>query len=263
MNDPQDLIAGSSDNISAAAPAPVNMDIKTFEAKIRTLAQANLPGPNYLQWIDLFHKKIEPKNYLEIGIASGGSLARIRPETRSIGVDPAFNIQHTIQSPTRLYRETSDDFFKKHNATKLFGSPVDLSFVDGLHTFDQTFRDVVNVSRHSHDKTVILVHDVLPLHEIIARRDRVTNFWTGDVWKIGWMLKELMPGVEFKTIPTYPSGLMVLKNVVGHQIDPESWLTLEMEVMARPFPSNAPELKDVVNLDALPPDELFAWALGA
>lgn len=236
------------------------------ERKIRETARNTFAGPIYYSWLARFHRESQALNYLEVGIASGASLARIPVSTNAIGIDPAFNIQNTIQAPVRLFRETSDDFFENHKPEELFGGKIDLSFVDGLHTFDQTFRDIVNVGKYCHDTSIILVHDVAPVHEVVARRERVTNFWTGDVWKIGWMIKELLPKTEIWTIPTYPSGLMVLKNIAAddqpHKIDPDAWKALEADVMARPFPRTGQELAEIINLKPAPEEELFAWALG-
>lgn len=240
------------------------------ERQIRSVAQKSFPGPNYLAWLDAFHRYGRPRKYLEIGVASGGSLSRIGTGTLAIGIDPAFSIQTTIQAPVRLFRETSDAFFEKRDAVTLFGGHVDLSFVDGLHTFDQTFRDIVNVGRCCHDKSIVLVHDVAPVHEVIARRDRVTNFWTGDVWKIGWMIQQLLPKTEMWTIPTFPSGLMVLKNLKANfvtsdgsatDVNKEAWSDLEADVMARPFPATGQQLAEIIGLKPAIPNELFAWAL--
>ena len=266
MPDNQDYISTAPVDEALSPGSSPQQSIKNLERIIREQAKKTFPGPNYLSWLDAFHQKLAPKHYLEIGIASGGSLARIASKTHAIGIDPAFNIQHTIQAPVRLYRETSDAFFEKRDPIELFGGSIDLSFVDGLHTFDQTFRDIVNVGRSAHDKTIILVHDVAPLHEAVARRDRITNFWTGDVWKIGWMIKQLLPYTEIKTIPTYPSGLLILKGIARNDqaknIDKKTWATLEKDVMERPFPKTGPELAEIINLKPAPADELFAWALG-
>ncbi len=149
----------------------------------------------------------------------------------------------TLEAPCRLFRETSDTFFASRDATALFGQPVELAFVDGLHTFDQTFRDIANIARHCDSDSVVLVHDVFPVHAKMALRDRAMPFWTGDVWKIAPMITALMPEVEMLTIPTYPSGLMVLKNLAGSRdIDPERWRSLEAEMMATSFPENLQEL---------------------
>ena len=191
----------------------------TFESEVRQMAQSAFPGPNYLSWFQDILSKAEAKTYLEIGVASGSSLARVPGAVQSIGVDPSFAIKNAIRSPVRLYKETSDAFFARRNPTRIFGKPIDVAFVDGLHTFDQTFRDIVNVGRHCHSKSLVLVHDVAPVHARIATRERTTKMWAGDVWKIGWMIKSLLPKAEIWTIPAYPSGLMVIKNIHDNLFD--------------------------------------------
>ena len=243
-------------------------NLNGFEDRVRQRAKQAFPGPNYLEWLQKLHLHLKPRRYLEIGVASGGSLSRIGADTLSIGIDPAFNIQHTIPAYTRLYRETSDAFFESHDATDLLGGKIDLCFVDGLHTFDQTFRDIVNVADHCHDKSIVAVHDVAPIHEVVARRDRITGFWTGDVWKIGWMIKDLLPNVEIWTIPAYPSGLMILKNLNKSKsengklfcdADSIRWAELEKKVAERSFPQNGQELADIVNLRPTSEAALFSW----
>ncbi len=232
---------------------------EAFDAQIRREAQKQFPGPNYLSWLRGFHARLAPKTYLEIGVASGGSLAYAGPETNAVGIDPAFSISHTLAAPTRLFRETSDAFFAARDPVALLGGRLDLAFVDGLHTFDQTFRDIVNVARSCHDGSVVLVHDVAPLHEAVARRDRVTRFWTGDVWKVGLMLRGLLPGVGIWTIPTYPSGLMVLKGLAGQTVDAAALAALQGEVMEKPFPASGAELAEIIGLRPATMEQVLEW----
>ncbi len=51
-----------------------------------------MPGPIYDAWLERIHDRLQPRTYLEIGIATGHSLSRVHPETHVIGVDPAFEI---------------------------------------------------------------------------------------------------------------------------------------------------------------------------
>src|SRR6266571_135579 len=52
------------------------------------LASLDLPGPDYLEVISMFHSPLRPRAYLEIGVESGQSIALARRETRAIGIDP-------------------------------------------------------------------------------------------------------------------------------------------------------------------------------
>lgn len=85
-----------------------------------------------------------------------------------------------------------------------------LAFIDGLHLFEQVLRDFINIEKYASAKTVVLIHDCFPPTEISARRDRVTDFWTGDVWKIIPCLKDARPDLQINVIPTIPSGLGII-----------------------------------------------------
>ncbi len=99
-----------------------------------------------------------------------------------------------------------------------FGQPaIDLAFIDGLHLFEQTLRDFINVERHSGPQSVVLVHDCLPVDEISAARHRETAFWTGDVWKLVPALQCWRPDLEIRTIAARPSGLAMITH-----LDPSS-----------------------------------------
>ena len=71
---------------------------------------------------------------------------------------------------------TSDKFFL--NNKKFF----DIIFLDGLHTYEQTIKDIVNSLKFLNNNGVILVHDCLPKkYGIIV--PRMYGHWNGDVWK--------------------------------------------------------------------------------
>ena len=72
---------------------------------------------------------------------------------------------------------TSDEFFL--NNKKKF----DLIFLDGLHTYEQTIKDIKNSLRFLNSKGVILVHDCLPKKIWNQIVPRVYGHWNGDVWK--------------------------------------------------------------------------------
>lgn len=230
------------------------------EAAIRALAQQRLGAPDYFAWLDRLHGLMRPATYLEIGIAQGRSLARVRPPTAAIGIDPFFRLANSIAAPVRLYRTTSDAFFAEHDPAAILGAPIDLAFIDGLHTFEQTFRDIVNVARFCHEGSVIAVHDVLPVDEIITRREAETDFWTGDVWKVAPMVGALMPQAEMLTLPAHPSGLMLIRNAAAAApISRRHWIEAEAELMARPFPESFEALWAEVGAERLDEAGLRRW----
>lgn len=178
---------------------------------------------DYYDVMDILHRKTNPKTYLEIGVAQGRSMALSRKGTVSIGVDPDTGAKerifyHSPENDPQLFRLTSDDFFLTCNLSELMGQPtVDLVFLDGLHLFEQTLRDFINVERFANSDTVVLVHDCLPVNALVAERNRQSGFWLGDVWKIIPCLKAIRPDLDIVTLPVKPSGLAVIRN-----LDPSS-----------------------------------------
>ncbi len=179
-------------------------------------AYATMPGDHYRDLLHSFHDWLQPGVYLEIGIESGRTLSLARPPTKAIGVDPKPDLQYTFQASTQIFELTSDEFFSAHEVRQQFGA-VDLAFLDGLHLFEQTLRDFLNIEQQANRNGVILIHDCLPLHPLVAQRDPQTEFWTGDTWKVIPILKQYRPDLEVFTIASAPTGLGVVTC-----LDPES-----------------------------------------
>jgi len=87
------------------------------------------------------------RSYLEIGVETGVTFDRVRVAERT-AVDPIFlfDITQHASEDTIFAQTTSDEFFAGLPAAKQY----DLIFVDGLHTFEQTYRDLCNCLLHSH-----------------------------------------------------------------------------------------------------------------
>lgn len=186
------------------------------------LARLRMPGDDYLTWLQRLHRALKPDTYVEIGVSTGNSLALAEPPTLAIGIDPEPMAGSTLKADTYLCAGTSDDFFSRDGARALAGHTVKLAFVDGLHTFEQSLRDFINLEAHCGDRSVILLHDTVPLDEPTQRRERVATFWTGDVWKIVVALRTYRPDLDVFTIATQPTGLTVVT-----RLDPASRVLAE------------------------------------
>lgn len=155
--------------------------------------------------------------YLEIGVDTGVSFIPIRAR-RKWGVDPGYTLTRKRRFKyamfsllhikiERLFRVPSDDFFDtQKRLLRKFG--IDVCFVDGLHTYEQSLRDVTNALEYLNPGGVILVHDCNPGTKIIATpADDIqemikkaisgwTGAWSGDVWKTIVNLRSLRSDVE-------------------------------------------------------------------
>tara|TARA_R110002110_G_scaffold138452_3_gene324335 strand:- start:4418 stop:5014 length:597 start_codon:yes stop_codon:yes gene_type:complete len=122
--------------------------------------------------INYLIKRHNYKSYLEIGVNTpaqpGYNWVGVEVENKH-GVDP--NVDTTFKVP-------SDEFFEKHVNQK-----YDIIFVDGLHIYEQAYRDIINSLSNLNEGGTIVVHDCNPIEEITQRRERASDAWHGDVWK--------------------------------------------------------------------------------
>lgn len=174
---------------------------------------------DYYDLLAELHAVCRPRVYLEVGVATGKSLALLQQETRALGIDPASAelsslLYHSPVNTPQLYKMTSDDFFASHDVRHEMGrSCFDLAFIDGLHHFDQVLRDFIHIEQFAEANSVVLIHDCLPVDPRVATRERATSFWTGDVWKIIPCLKSVRPDLDVVTLPLSPAGLAVVRGL--------------------------------------------------
>jgi len=111
------------------------------------------------------------KTYLEIGVNTpkqpGYSHDSIQIAIKE-GVDP--NVDTTYKMP-------SDVFFKENT------NKYDIIFIDGDHTYEQCYRDIINSLDILNEGGTIVVHDCIPHNELTQRVPRETDAWHGTCWK--------------------------------------------------------------------------------
>lgn len=160
------------------------------------------------------HELLQPRTYFEIGVDIGKSLTLSR--TRSIGVDPFYQVTRELMCDVHLVRATSDEFFSRRHPLAHFDEPViDLAFIDGMHLAEYLLRDVMNTERYTHAASVIVLDDMLPENDNEAARDRagaglMGRRWAGDVYKIIASLREHRPDLVCLEVDTAPTGTVVL-----------------------------------------------------
>ncbi|OGB87661.1 hypothetical protein A3J44_06260, partial [candidate division WOR-1 bacterium RIFCSPHIGHO2_02_FULL_45_12] len=149
--------------------------------------------------------------YLEIGVAHGDCFLYVDAPTK-IGVDPYLKLKQPkksiwsfrkISQTNNTYCEISSDAFFESTASTLIKEGIDVALVDGLHTHEQSLKDVINCLKLLKDNGVIVMHDCNPSSEIAANplnpyehgeRLGVPNWkgpWNGDVWKTIAYLRSL------------------------------------------------------------------------
>jgi hypothetical protein len=143
-------------------------------------------------------------NYLEIGVERGWCFSGIRAK-RKIAVDPELKLSPRRRrrselgaTHTHFFEQPSDDFFAQQHEL-LAANPIDVALIDGLHTFEQTLRDIENVLKHLRRNGTIVVHDCNPKQASVGypaanyaefRRAYPWRLaWSGDVWKAVALLR--------------------------------------------------------------------------
>lgn len=141
--------------------------------------------------------------YVEIGVENGATLRAVQA-ARRIGVDPQFlgrrmRVKLGVSRVKRALRLRNGDLLFDMPSDKFFASeqqllrrhPIDVALVDGLHTAEQSLRDIEHCLRYGAQSSLIVVHDCNPQSECAAlptlgvalRHPEFTGEWNGDVYR--------------------------------------------------------------------------------
>jgi len=202
----------------------LEVDPAEFETHI-CLADITLPGERYGDHLAHFHRWLKPEVYVEIGLETGKTLCMAEYSRVAIGIDPVPLIKVEFTTPTKIFPLRSDDFFEMFDLAEEMKQPTfEFAFLDGLHVFEQTLRDFMNVEKFSTPQTVVVIHDCLPLNKFTSAPERKSHFWSGDPWKIIPCLKKYRPDLEVFVIPAAPTGLgVVTKMDASSTVLEENW----------------------------------------
>jgi len=169
-------------------------------------------GLDYLEVLKTIHLELRPETYLEIGVHEGKSFRLAT--CHAIGVDPAMKMEQSPDRDESLIHLASDEFFESDPS--LMKQAPDLIFIDGMHLFEFVLRDFMHCERVANSTTLIVIDDVFPNHPRQAQRERLTNIWTGDVWKIYECLKRHRPDLFLLPIDTRPTGMLLIAGLSPH-----------------------------------------------
>ena len=139
---------------------------------------------NRVALVNLLVAKFQNCAYLEIG-CNLNILFDSVPCIDKMGVDPVVGGN---------VRQTSDEFFQENS------KQFDVIFIDGLHTYEQTHKDVVNAIKCLKPGGWIALDDLLPRTWIEHHVPSISpGAWTGDIWKVAIELANTS-GVDFKVL---------------------------------------------------------------
>lgn len=162
------------------------------------------------------------QRYLEIGVRDGATFFHVDMPLK-VGVDPAFlfDTNAHAQSGTYFFKEASDKFFaslsqSNHPLSADFAQNdairFDIIFLDGLHTFEQTFRDFENSLFCAHEKTIWIIDDTVPSDTYSCLPDYEKSLrvrkeaglagkqWHGDVFKTVFAIHDRHPEYSYCTL---------------------------------------------------------------
>jgi hypothetical protein len=143
--------------------------------------------------INLIIEKFKYKTYLEIGVKNPASNFDKIKIAQKDGVDPSWRRNPVTGNK---YEMTSDKFFKK------FKKSYDIIFIDGLHYYVQTDKDIHNSLDCLNPNGTIVLHDCNPIEKVMQNQPRTVSRWTGDVWKTIFKLRCQHPDIQIFTVDT-------------------------------------------------------------
>lgn len=123
---------------------------------------------NRISFINTAVQNFKNCRYLEIGCESNICFDSISAKFK-IGIDP-------IQGGN--IRTSSDEFFLNNKIN------FDVIFIDGLHTYEQVRKDVINSIKFLTIGGYIFIHDLTPRNFMEENVPRLQAVWTGDIWRI-------------------------------------------------------------------------------
>lgn len=169
--------------------------------------------------------------YLEVGVQDGVTFHAVKAATK-VAVDPFFRFPVKNRDPAASYFETtSDAYFSTLNRR----SPkFNVIFLDGLHTFEQTLRDLLTAIDYLQSDGVIVIDDVIPssyhasLPSIpeferiwpVASKDGSVD-WMGDVYRMVFFIETFLPAYNYATIADNHGQLVMWRGKRGSALKEE------------------------------------------
>lgn len=149
--------------------------------------------------------------YLEVGIARGITFHKVTAATKT-AVDPRFRFDvdeaKAANGNASYHQLTSDAFF----ATCPIGQQFDVVYIDGLHTFEQTLRDLMNTLSHITAGSIIVIDDIFPssfaaslpgraeFEAVLLHTKEESRAWMGDVYKLVLFIDTFMQSWSFRCV---------------------------------------------------------------
>lgn len=151
-------------------------------------------------------------DYLEIGVNQGKTFNSVNARTK-VAVDPKFLFDHQEKAATvpgtSFWETTSDDYFGRVAQPD---TAFDVIYLDGMHTSEQTIRDLINAISFLKPGGVVIIDDVFPCsyeaslaerrHTRIIRRATgdAAGAWMGDVYRLVFFVETFCQQFSYCTV---------------------------------------------------------------
>jgi hypothetical protein len=151
-------------------------------------------------------------DYLEIGVNQGKTFNSLVAGTK-VAVDPKFLFDHedvaATVAGTSFWQTTSDDYFGTIAGPD---TAFDVIYLDGMHTSEQTIRDLVNATLFLKPAGVIVIDDVFPCSYVASLAERqhtriirratgdTAGAWMGDVYRLVFFVETFCQQFSYSTV---------------------------------------------------------------
>ena len=168
---------------------------------------------NHMEVIEFFIRLLRPKNFIELGTQFGETTNRIIsliPEDY-YGVDmiKQDNLKFLDNKHDNLtfFEESTDNFFLNNKINIKF----DMGFIDAGHSYEQAYKDFLNLKKHINYDGFIFLHDTYP-----ASKENTASNLSGDCYKVPEKIRlEHNSEFEIITLPVNP-GLSIARKIKKH-----------------------------------------------
>ena len=184
--------------------------------------------------INALGKKINAKDYLEVGVSRGRCVSRVNIENK-VAVDPKPNGGMGRENVTHVM--TSDEFFADND------KKFDVIFIDGLHTAHQTRVDILNALEVLNDVGYIVCHDMNPA---IERAQANPPAWNGDCWKAWVRLRQERSDLDMFVVDT-DEGCGVISKAFPYYRGLEK-LVIDSEISYKQLEANRKEWLNLISV---------------
>lgn len=182
----------------------------------------------------------ENPSYLEVGVFRGMTFHKLKA-AQKVAVDPNFRFDvdaAQAENPNAQYHGVpSDEYFAGAERRQF-----DVIFLDGLHTFEQTLRDLMNAVAHLADGGVVIIDDVKPSSygASLPELDKIwlvkevlneNNHWMGDVYRLVYFVDTFMPAFSYATVEEN-HGQLVMWREVRHPVPVRSVESISRKTFA-------------------------------